>query len=143
MENEPSNEIENSTQIIEELSNQERVIIENLIDELSFTSPLEAEEYITIDDEGISNSSEMITDEEIIAFFKPIEEEVAIKSNAAPNVSIKDAVNALETVYNFLQQGDIEIDYIESKSFKSLKRKISLLNIQKQKQSSITTYFNK
>jgi len=34
----------------------------NLINELSFTSPLEAEEYITIDNEGISNSSEMITD---------------------------------------------------------------------------------
>ena len=49
--------------LIEELSNQERVVIENLINELSFTSPLEAEEYITINNEGISNSSEMITDE--------------------------------------------------------------------------------
>ena len=104
--------------LIEELSNQERVVIENLINELSFTSPLEAEEYITIDNERISNSSEMITDKEIITFFKPIEEEVAIKINTAPNVSIKGAVNVLETVYNFLQQGDIEIDYIESKSFK-------------------------
>jgi len=65
----------------------------------------------------------MITDEEIIAFFKPIEEEIAIKSNTASKVSIKDAVNALEIIYNFLQQGDIEIDYIESKSFKSLKEK--------------------
>jgi len=50
-----------------------------------------------------------------------------------PKVSIKDAVNALETAYNFFQQDDIEIDYIESKSFKSLKRKMTLLNIQKQK----------
>ena len=38
----------------------------------------------------------MITDEEIIAFFKPIEEEVAIKSNTTSNVSIKYVVNALE-----------------------------------------------
>ena len=42
--------------LIEELSNQERVVIENLINELSFTSPLGAEEYITIDNEGISNT---------------------------------------------------------------------------------------
>ena len=41
--------------LIEELSNQEKVVIENLISELSFTSPLEAEEYITLDNEGISN----------------------------------------------------------------------------------------
>ena len=43
----------------------------------------------------------MITDKEIIAFFKPIEEEVAIKINTAPNVSIKGAVNVLETVSIF------------------------------------------
>ena len=141
LENESSNnEIENSTNIIEEISNQERIAIENLINEFPFTSPLGAEEYITIDNEEVNN--EMITDEEIIASFKPIEEEVVIESKVTiPKVSIKDAVNALETAYNFLQQGDIEIDYIESKSFKSLKRKISLLNIQNQKQANIETYF--
>jgi hypothetical protein len=141
LENESSNnEIENSSNIIEEISNQERIVIENLINKFSPTSPLGAEEYITIDNEGVSN--EMITDEEIIASFKPIEEEVVVENKLTiPKVSIKDAVNALETAYNFLQQGDIEIDYIESKSFKSLKRKISLLNIQNQKQANIETYF--
>ena len=87
-------------------------------------------------------NNEMITDEEIIASFKPIEEEVDIESKMTiPKVSIKDAVNALETAYNFFQQDDIEIDYIESKSSKSLKRKMTLLNIQKQKQANIETYF--
>ena len=106
-----------------------------------FTFPLGAEEYITIDNEEINN--EMITDEEIIASFKTIEEEVDIESKVTiPKVSIKNAVNALETTaYNFLRQGDIEIYYIESKSFKSLKRKMTLLNIQKQKQANIETYF--
>ena len=140
LENESNNEIENSSNIIEEISNQERIVIENLINKFSPTSPLGAEEYITIDNEGVSN--EMITDEEIIASFKPIEEEVVVKNKLTiPKVLIKDAVNALETAYNFLQQGDIEIDYIESKFFKSLERKISLLNIQNQKQANIETYF--
>ena len=68
----------------------------NITCDRPFTSPLGAEEYITIDNEEVNN--EMITNEEIIASFKPIEEEVDIESKVTiPKVSIKDAVNALET----------------------------------------------
>ena len=58
-------------------------------------------------------------------------------------ISTKDAVNAFEMAFNFLQQGDLEIDYKEFKAFKSLKRKVTLLNNEKLIQPSIIDYFNK
>jgi hypothetical protein len=135
----PNNEIENSTNIIEEISNRERDNINNLINQLSFTISLEAEEYIRVDDFQMSN--EMVTEEEIIASFNP--EEEAVESNTTPKVSTKDAVIAFETAFNFLQQGDLEIDYKDFRTFKSLKRKVTLLNNEKLIQPSITSYFNK
>jgi hypothetical protein len=133
-------EIENSTNIVNEISNREISDINNLINQLSFTMPLEAEEYIMFDDFQINN--EMVTEEEIIASFNPAEE-VVIENNTIPKVSTKDAVNAFETVFNFLQQGDLEIDYKEFKAFKSLKRKVTLLNNEKLIQPNIMHYFNK
>ena len=100
-------EIENSTNIVSEISNREISDVNYLIDQLSFTAPLEAEEYITIDDFQINN---MVTEEEIIASFNPAEE-VVVENNTIPKVSTKNAVNAFETAFNFLQQGDLEIDY--------------------------------
>ena len=59
-------------------------------------------------------------------------------------VSTKDAVIAFETALNFLQQGDLEIDYKEFKTFKSLKRKeVTLLNNEKLIQPNISFYFKK
>jgi len=130
------NEIEN---IVEEISNRERNDIDNLIKQLSFTTPLEAEEYIHIDDFPMDN--EMVTEEEIIASIK-LEEEV-VESNTIPKLSTKDAVIAFETAFNFLQQGDLEIDYKEFKAFKSLKRKVTLLNNKNLIQLSVTSYFKK
>ena len=45
-----------------------------------------------------------------------------------------------ETVYDFLQ-GDIEIDYNESKVLKSLKRRLGLLRIKNQTQTRIDSFF--
>ena len=132
-------EIENSTNIVSEISNREISDVNYLIDQLSFTAPLEAEEYITIDDFQINN---MVTEEEIIASFNPAEE-VVVENNTIPKVSTKDAVNAFETAFNFLQQGDLEIDYKDFKVFKSLKRKVTLLNNEKLIQPNIINYFNK
>ena len=73
----------------------------------------------------------MITEEEIIASFNPAEEEEIDESRTSTSktkVSIKDAAAAFEMMYDFLQQGDIEIDYNETKVLKSLKRKLRLLN---------------
>ena len=134
------NEIENSINIIQEISNQERSVVNNLISQLPFSTPLEAEEYIMFDDLQINN--EMVTEEEIISILNPVEEEV-IESNTTPKVSMKDAVIAFETAHNFLQQGDLEIDYKEFKTFKSLKRKVTLLNNEKLIQPNISSYFKK
>ena len=70
----------------------------------------------------------MVTGEEIIASFNP---EEVVESNTMPKVSTKDAVIAFETAFNFL----LEIDY---KAFKSLKRKVRLLNNEKLIQPNIT-----
>ena len=63
----------------------------------------------------------MVTEEEIIASFNPAEE-VVVENNTIPEVSTKDAVNAFEIAFNFLQR-DLEIDYKEFKTFKSFKEK--------------------
>ena len=138
-----NDEIENSINIIENISNNQNNEIEILINELPFSSPLAAEEYISIDNKVENN--EMITEEEIISSFIPVEEEETGENDTStsktPTVSINAAAAAFETVYDFLQQGDIEIDYNESKAFKSLKRKLGLLKIKNQTQTSITSFF--
>ena len=53
-------------------------------------------------------------------------------STSKTTISINDAAAAFETVYDFHQQGDIEIDYNESKVLKSLKRRLGLLRIKNQ-----------
>jgi len=86
----------------------------------------------------------MITEEEIIASFIPAAEEETGESSTSTSktkVSISDAIAAIETVYDFLQQGDIEIDYNGTKTLKSLKRKLGLLRIKKQTQTSIKSFF--
>ena len=134
-------EIENSINIIENISNNQNNEIRILINELPFSSPLAAEEYISIDN-GVEDN-EMITEEEIIASLIPVEEETGESgtSTSKTTVSINDAAAAFETVYEFLQQGDIEIDYNESKILKSLKRKLGLLRTKNQTQTSIKSFF--
>src|SRR6266513_1972346 len=65
----------------------------------------------------------------VMTSFIPAEEEKTGESGASTSkttISINDAAAAFETVYDFLQQGDIEIDYNESKFLKSLKRRLGL-----------------
>jgi len=112
---------------VEDVTNLESDI-ENLINKISFSSPLTAKEYISIDDK--LTSSEMVTEEKVMEHYTNI-----------PNITTKDAVNAFETVYNFLEQGNLEIDYNKLKVFKSLKRKVTLYNVKNQKQTCITGYF--
>lgn len=132
-------EIENSINIIENISNDQNNEIRTLINELPFSSPLAAEEYISIDD-GVEDN-EIITEEEIIASFIPAAVEETGESGTSTSISINDAAAAFETVYDFLQQGDIEIGYDESKILKSLKRKLGLLRIKNQTQTSIKSFF--
>ena len=47
---------------------------------------------------------------------------IFVESNTMSKVSMKDAVISFETAFNFLQQGDLEIDYKEFKAFKPLKK---------------------
>ena len=88
----------------------------------------------------------MITEEEIIASFNPAEEEETDETRtftSKTKVSIKDADAAFETVYDFLQQGDIEIDYNKTKVLKSLKRKLRLLKIENKHKLALNHFSNK
>ena len=81
-----------------------------------------------------------------MASFIPAEEEEGKTgesgtSTSKTTISINDAAAAFETVYGFLQQGDIEIDYNESKVLKSLKRRLGLLRIKNQTQTGIDSFF--
>ena len=97
------------------ISQQE--VIQNLIDKLSIDSPLSATEYISIDDNVIGN--DLVTNEDIISLFSPIDEEENEENNSSsfPTILPRDAMTAFETAFNFLQQGDIEVDYNELKVF--------------------------
>src|SRR5207237_9191552 len=80
----------------------------------------------------------------VMASFIPAEEEKTGKSGTSTSkttISINDVAAAFETVYDFLQQGDIEIDYNESKVLKSLKRRLGLLRIKNQTQTRIDSFF--
>ena len=65
-----------------------------------------------------------------MASFIPAEEEEKTgesgTSTSKTTISINDAAAAFETVYDFLQ-GDIEIDYNESKVLKIIKKKIGII----------------
>ena len=97
---------------------------------------------VSIDDNVVNN--DLVTDEEIISLFSPIEEEENEEndSSSLPTILTRDAITAFETAFNFLQQGNIEIDYNELKAFRSLKRKVELHNITSQKQSRIDSFFS-
>ena len=75
--------------------------IENLINKFSFSSPLTAQEYISIDDK--STNSEMVTEEEIINSLTQVEEVTEHDTNI-PNITTKDAVNAFETLIIYLNR---------------------------------------
>ena len=68
-----------------------------------------------------------MTDNEIVSSLFPAEEEEdddESSSKSLPTVFTKDAVVALETAFNHLQQGDIEINYDEfKKPFRAKKQK--------------------
>ena len=85
----------------------------------------------------------MVTDDEIVSSLFPVEEEEdddESSSKSLPTVFTKDAVVALETAFNYLQRGDIEINYNEFKAFRALKRKVELHSIAKQKQTRIDSF---
>jgi hypothetical protein len=116
--------------IVDNITSQQQEAVQNLIDNLSISSSLTATEYITVDD--INVNMEMVTDDEIISLFFPEDEEDDDESSSTPAVVTKDAVSAFETAFNFLQQGDIEVNYDEFKVFRSLKRKVELYSIANQ-----------
>ena len=125
--------------IVDNITSQQQEAVQNLIDNLSISSSLTATEYITVDD--INVNMEMVTDDEIISLFFPEDEEDDDESSSTPAVVTKDAVSAFETAFNFLQQGDIEVNYDEFKVFRSLKRKVELYSIANQKQTRIDSFF--
>ena len=52
---------------------------------------------------------------------------IVVESNTMSKVSMKDAVISFEIAFNFLQQGNLEMDCKEFKPFKPLK-KVKLLD---------------
>ena len=134
-------QVGDATTLIQNIINEQRDDVDNLIDRLNFSSALTAEEYISIDNDEIN---EMPTEEEILRSFEETEEEDVIRSSTTvPNVLINEAVKAFETAFNFLEQNDIQTDYNELKALKSLKKKIESYSIQNSTQTNITSFFSK
>jgi len=134
-------QVGDATTLIQNIINDQRDNVDNLIDKLNFSSALTAEEYISIDN---NENNEMPTEEEILNSFEEIEEEdVIVSSTTIPNVSINEAVKAFETAFNFLEKNNIQTDYNELKALKSLKKKIESYSIQNSIQTNITSFFSK
>ena len=74
--------------------------------------------------------------------FLPAEDEEGDdESSSTSTILTKEAVVAFETALNFLQQGDIEMNYDELKAFRALKRKVELHSVANKKQARIYSFF--
>lgn len=127
---------------------EERNSIQALIDKLPFTDPINAEEYLRLDDdeeEAVLINS--ITDEDIVRTIlgeetgSDEEEEKEVKKR----VSIEEACRGAEVMLQFFEQQDnnIKLEFSETIAFRSIKRKIDLCNFQSKKQLRLDSFIDK
>jgi hypothetical protein len=120
------NEIENATSILGSLNVEELNSLQNLIDELAFTNPISASEYIEI--EKTNDKNEEINLQDIISIINPTEEdqnqEETIEESSP--VTNKEALSAIKTLDIYIEQQSekLQLSENEFKLLKSLKRKI-------------------
>ena len=110
---------------------EERNSIQVLIDKLPFTDPINAEEYLCLDEEEEAVFINSITDEDIVRMIlgeetgSDKEEEKEVKKR----VSIEEACRDAEVMLQFFEQQDnnVKLEFSEIIAFRSIKRKICVV----------------
>lgn len=128
---------------VAEDSNQESEIneINDLINELPFTDHLNADEFITIDQNLVVQ--EEMTDDEIVKIVKQRSENEDDNETDEPEpiVTGTEAIKGLEVALKYVQQKNLEIDFQIIKSVNKLKREISHKSFQEKVQTRMEDYF--
>ena len=120
---------------VEELNN-----LQNLIDELAFTNPISASEYIEI--EKTNDENEEINLQDIILIINLTEEDQN-QEESSP-VTNKEALSAIKTLDIYIEQQSekLQLSENEFKLLKSLKRKIKKIDFDSYQQSTLDNFLD-
>ena len=134
------NGIENSTSILGSLNVEELNNLQNLIDELAFTNPISASEYIEI--EKTNDENEEINLQDIILIINLTEEDQN-QEESSP-VTNKEALSAIKTLDIYIEQQSekLQLSENEFKLLKSLKRKIKKIDFDSYQQSTLDNFLD-
>jgi hypothetical protein len=130
--------------MVDDLENQsEANEINSLIAQLPFQDYLDANEYITID-QNLLIQEEMTTQEivNIVKGQSEVDDDNDETNEPEPMITNIEAINALETALKYVQQKNLDIDFQVIRNVKRLKSEISYKNSQEQVQTRMEDYYN-
>ena len=118
--------------------------INSLITQLPFQDRLNANEYVTID-QNLLVQEEMTTQEivNIVKRQSEVDDDETNETNE-PELMITntEAIKALETVLKYVEQKNLDIDFQVIRNVRRLKSEISYKNSQEQVQTRMEDYYN-
>ena len=134
---------QNTTDLMVEEDQSEINEINSLITQLPFQDHLDANEYVTID-QNLLVQEEMTT-QEIVNIVKRQSEvdddDETNETNEPELITNTEAIKALETVLKYVEQNNLDIDFQVIRNVKRLKSEISYKNSQEQVQTRMEDYY--
>ena len=117
--------------------------INNLISQLPIENPLNADEFIMID-QKLEFEEEMTVQEIVnVVLGQPeVEDNEGVYKISEPIVTSTEAINGLENALKYIQQKDLEVDSQIIKNILKLKREISYRNTQEARQCRIDEFMS-
>ena len=127
------------------VASEERKSTQSLIDKLPFADPIDAEEYLHLDDDEVIFVNS-ITDEDIVRTIlgeEQAESDEEEEKEEKKKVSVEEACKAANVMLQFFDQqnNDIKLEFSETIAFHSIKRKIDFRSSQSKKQLRLDSFF--
>lgn len=128
------------------VASEERKSTQSLIDKLPFADPIDAEEYLHLDDDEVIFVNS-ITDEDIVRTILGEEQaesdDEEEEKEEKKKVSVEEACKAANVMLQFFDQqnNDIKLEFSETIAFRSIKRKIDFCSSQSKKQLRLDSFF--
>ena len=135
---------DNQGSIIIDSNNQPEIDeINNLISQLPIENPLNADEFIMID-QNLEFEEEMTVQEIVnVVLGQPeVEDNEDVDKISEPIVTNTEAINGLENALKYIQQKDLEVDSQIIKNILRLKREISYRSTQEARQCRIDEFMS-
>jgi hypothetical protein len=137
----------NSEELNNELFN-ELYDVQRLIDHLEFENPMAAQDFITVDDNIIT---EVFTDEEIIQTVRPTQNNKENDNNDEDDevepiqpISVTIALYSLDNILSFLSNppNEFTVDLKTITTIRSLRSQVSLYNFNNKKQVNLEQFID-